>query len=424
MYIAQLLIIVSIYFSCKNDGVVKKDDSMYSIKVETAHLNIWSRYVNQYNILNDFTGLDGEVSLPTPEECHDGKINALGWWTPIENGAFFNGIYMDGLIKRWKHTKSEDDLQKIKRIASGLIYLSSISKTPGFVARGVARDGFSHYAMSSNDQVGGWFYGLWLYLKSGLASESERRIIETKMQEVVREIVRLKYFVPAEPPFLTRGSLGWFDHNSARLLFMFKALYSLTSDKYWSDLYSKSLSEKGGFSKKTRLEIIEDGIITDKQNINSTWDKSPSIGCLRELWELEQDTLIRNSYKKGLTISAVNVMKNIGKAYLWNPNDSTKLELDWRKLNMFWVPQKTDKEAEELAEKQLRILYKTVQRRVFEDVNLRDPIFSAWVITQSPDVQMLKEKRKDLLKLIDYYDYSNIYHVWFFPVESIWWTLN
>lgn len=29
------------------------------------------------------------MSLPTPEECREGRPNALGWWAPNENGAMF-----------------------------------------------------------------------------------------------------------------------------------------------------------------------------------------------------------------------------------------------------------------------------------------------------------------------------------------------
>ena len=57
----------------------------------------------------DFADMDGKVSLPTPEECREGKPNALGWWAPIENGAMFNGLYMDAAVNRWKRTQAATD---------------------------------------------------------------------------------------------------------------------------------------------------------------------------------------------------------------------------------------------------------------------------------------------------------------------------
>ena len=60
--------------------------------VEKAHAEIWRRFVDRHGVMLDFAALDGAVSIPTPEECRLGKPNALGWWSPIENGAFFNGL--------------------------------------------------------------------------------------------------------------------------------------------------------------------------------------------------------------------------------------------------------------------------------------------------------------------------------------------
>lgn len=71
-------------------------------KVEQAHPEIWRRFVDVHGIMLDFTDLDGSVNYPTPEECRDGKPNALGWWSPIESGAMFNGLYMDVAILRWE----------------------------------------------------------------------------------------------------------------------------------------------------------------------------------------------------------------------------------------------------------------------------------------------------------------------------------
>src|SRR6266853_4714878 len=83
--------------------------------VETAHTEIWRRFVDAHGVLLDFTELDGRVFIPTPEECQLGKPNALGWWSPIENGAMFNGLYMDAAVNRWRLTKDAGDAAKAKR---------------------------------------------------------------------------------------------------------------------------------------------------------------------------------------------------------------------------------------------------------------------------------------------------------------------
>ncbi|MFA5204764.1 MAG: hypothetical protein WC708_10220, partial [Lentisphaeria bacterium] len=48
------------------------------------------------HLIHDYVGLNGEVSLPTPDGCRDNQPNALGWWSPIEGGAFFTGCYLFG----------------------------------------------------------------------------------------------------------------------------------------------------------------------------------------------------------------------------------------------------------------------------------------------------------------------------------------
>ena len=117
-----------------------------------AHKEIWRRFIDQYGIMIDFADMAGNVSLPTPEECKLGKPNALGWWAPIENGAMFNGLYMDAAVNRWNHTRSDEDATKARKLMEGLLLLNSISDVKGFVGRGVSTDGKSHYPMGSNDQ--------------------------------------------------------------------------------------------------------------------------------------------------------------------------------------------------------------------------------------------------------------------------------
>ena len=71
-----------------------------SAAAESAHREVWRRFIDGSGIFLDFADLDGKVSIPTPEECREGKPNALGWWAPIENGAMFNGLYMEAAVNR------------------------------------------------------------------------------------------------------------------------------------------------------------------------------------------------------------------------------------------------------------------------------------------------------------------------------------
>src|SRR5689334_18043968 len=60
--------------------------------LDTAHAEIWRRFIDKRGVMLDFTDLNGSVSVPTPQECRQGKPNALGWFQPGENGAMFNGL--------------------------------------------------------------------------------------------------------------------------------------------------------------------------------------------------------------------------------------------------------------------------------------------------------------------------------------------
>lgn len=222
---------------------------------EQAHNEIWRRFIDAHGILLDFTALDGTVDLPTPEECREGKPNALGWWAPIENGAMFTGLYMDAAVLRWQQTRQPDDADKARRLMQGLLLLSSVSEVPGFIARGVGTDRKSHFAMGSNDQTVPWFYGLWRYLDSGLATEAERGQIVKQITLVAETMVAAGWRMPAEPPFRFRGECSAFEFDgAARLLFIARLLHTLTGEAKWETIFQTALHERGGKESLSRRE--------------------------------------------------------------------------------------------------------------------------------------------------------------------------
>ncbi len=229
---------------------------------EQAHAEIWRRFIDRHGVMIDFADFDGSVSLPTPEECRAGKPNALGWWSPIENGPMFNGLYMDAAVNRWRHTRADADAAKARRLMEALLLLASVSEVRGMVARGVSTDGKAHYPMGSNDQMSPWFLGLWRYLDADLATPAERTRITAKLIEVADAIVKLNWAIPAEPPFNKRGSFAGFEFDSApRLLFVCKLMHAVTGDAKWDTRYRTALAEAGGPEKLTRMQICERGMV-------------------------------------------------------------------------------------------------------------------------------------------------------------------
>lgn len=368
----------------------------------------------------DFADKDGKVSLPTPEECKAGKPNALGWWAPIENGAMFNGLYMDAAVNRWKRTKSEDDAAKARKLMEGLLLLNSISEVKGFVGRGVSTDGRSHYPMGSNDQSSPWFLGLWRYLDSGLATEEERKSITKHLVDTTDAIVAMKWSMPAEQPFGRRGGFGGFTFDSApRMLFVCKLLHAVTGDAKWDKLYRDALAERGGKENRTRLEVCEHGMVFEYAKYH-TWTSCTCVGAVRALWEMEKDETIRAAYAKGLQASADLAFKSLPMAQQFDNADTSYFEMDWRVMNKDWKPQQTEQEAQDLAHVQLRNFMKLAPRRGKETAFVREPTAAAWVVTLAPDAAILKQRSSDVERVIAHYDYSKLYYSQFFWVESAW----
>ncbi|MBI2479543.1 MAG: hypothetical protein HYV60_13185 [Planctomycetia bacterium] len=397
--------------------------------VELAHEEIWRRFVDRHDVLLDFTDLDGSVSLPTPEECRAGKPNALGWWTPIENGAMFNGLYLDGAVNRALQTQAQEDEAKASRLVEGLLRLADCSDVKGFVGRGFAADGQTTWPMGSNDQTGPWFYGLWRYLESGLAEEALRRRIVAKFTEVADALVRTGWRMPAEPPFNFRGSFKGITWASApRLLFVSKAMHQLTGDAAWEQRYRDALHERPRPGGASRLETCERGMVFEKRgeakSIRATWTGSCSAVALRGLWEMERDESVRAAFATGLRATAALAAEGLGYRQQFANDDDARYESDWRKLNELWKPQQTEDAAAEIARLQLNALHKTSPRRTAELRHAREAAFAAWVVTLCPEREAVKRHEPDVLATLAHFRAAKLRFVSFFPLESAWWRLR
>jgi hypothetical protein len=399
--------------------------------VKSAHAEIWRRFMDDHGVMIDFCAPDGFVSLPTPEECRIGKPNALGWWAPIENGAMFNGMYLEAMVNRWRVTKEDEAADKARRLMNGLLFLNSISDVPGFVGRGVSTDGRSHYPMGSNDQTFPWFYGLWRYWQSDIATPEEKARITKHLVTTADVIEKLKWQMPAEAPFGIRGGFGAFSfEGSPRLLFLCKMMHQITGEAKWDAHYREQLQARGGGGKKnpdaekrTRLEWCEHGMRFEDGNLHS-WTACNGVCAVRGLWEMETDETLRARYLTGLRVSAETALASLKIADEWDNADTSRFEHDWRVMNAMWKPQTTETEAQELAQEQLKSFNKVAPRRNRETKLVREPCFAAWVVTLAPDAALLKQRAPALEKVIATYDYTKLIYSQFFPVEMAWWRLQ
>lgn len=390
-------------------------------RAEVLHAEIWRRLIDRHGVMLDFAAPDGAVAIPTPEECRLGKPNALGWWSPIENGGFFNGLYMEAAVHRWRATRKAEDEDKARRLAKGLLRLASVSDVKGFVARGFATDGRSHYAMGSDDQTLPWVLGLWRYLESGLATADERRDIVAKLVETAGEVMRMKWRMPAEPPFGVRGSFGGFlFYQAPRLLFLAKTMHAVTGEASWNEAYRTALHERGGPENRSRLELCERGMVYDHggPGHRHSWTTSNCVAAMRALWEMETDEAVRAAYARGLEASAAVAMESLPLAQEFDPAALRPFEGDWRKLNGLWEPQPTIAKATEVAEAQAKLLGRQSPRRGQEFRFVREPAFAAWIVTLAPDPVALKARAPAVEKVLARFPYEQLVYSQFFPLES------
>lgn len=391
-----------------------------SKSVAAAHDEIWRRFMGRHDVMLDYVDADGSAPIPTPQECHDNKPNALAWWTPIENGAFFNGLYLAAMCDRYRLRKDDKDASaKARRLANGLYFLASVGSTQGFIARGVATDGKAHYPLGSNDQTFPWFYGLWRYLKTDIPDGRERGKLTDKITEVATALERSGWRMPADgQPFTFRGTFASHTWECAsRLLFVCQAMFDLTADEHWSQLYKRLLNEPSPADPQvTRRSICEAGMVPHEKRPQS-WTESCAVAALRGLWELESDPELSQAYEAGLKRSAAVAATSLPLYQKFNPDDASAFEPDWRKLVDVWKPQASEQEAVDVALAENGKLVRLSPRRTQEFLHVREPLFAAWIVTQCPDESAVTPHRVAIEAMLGHYPYGRLYYSQFFAAE-------
>ena len=172
--------------------------------INFLHEQVWGRFVRMpYGHVLDYADREGNTFIPTAEECRKAMPNPLGWWTPVENGAFFTGIYLRSLIAKYNKDKNEQTAKEIEILIKGLYLLQDVGSVEGFIARGVADDGRAHYPFSSDDQFTPWVLGLYSYYNCELCQDKEA--VKSRLfplRRSLRELNLPSFFV--DPSFPTR----------------------------------------------------------------------------------------------------------------------------------------------------------------------------------------------------------------------------
>ncbi|HEX3133030.1 MAG TPA: hypothetical protein VHX44_05535, partial [Planctomycetota bacterium] len=355
--------------------------------VDALHRELTGRFSEPNGLLYDYTAADGSVLIPTPDECRAAKPNGVAWWCPIENGAFFTGLWLVALVDRWEVTHDPAVAARARRAAAGLLLLASVGEHLAFIARGVLTDRRSHPPASSDDQTLPWFYGLWHYLKSSLPAQDERSVV---LAAVVRVGVGLRdnhWLVPSDPQALgPRGNFANFDPVTApRLLFITRALHDLTGQPEWLELYRGLRNARGADGGPSRLDLCADGDLigehaSPQRDFYMLWTKGHSVACLAALARWEEDLALATSYRTGLARMVAFASGRIAKQS-WNGAALPLFQPDWRQLLPLWREQSTMVDISAVATAQSAAWNRISPRKPYELNNMAEPLFACWMVT-------------------------------------------
>jgi len=400
--------------------------------VDQAHTELWRRFVDPHGIIRDFVG-----ELPTPDDCRLGKPNAIGWWSPIENGPMFTGLYLPAACERARRSRSLADEAQARRLVAGLLKCASVSDVPGFIARGVGTDGVCHYPLGSDDQTHPWFLGLHNYLKTDLPTADERAALTAKFREVAAALEAVGWQCPCDGAFRGQFRGGYRGHlfrDAVRYLYLLRACHDVTGDPAWLERYRAALTERPEHSAhaehggKTRLEICAAGYPQDRAAIArlDEFQLWIYVGCqasLAKLIALETDDTIRSQYRSGLTTNATAALPAL-EAHTKFDNADQQLfgNADWRSVYATWFPQPTQAEAQRLSTTGDKTKQGT--RKSYEQRHMRNPLAAAAIVALAANDQPnAAQTRPKIEQALRHYDYEKLNMAEFFLAECAYYAL-
>ncbi|MFA6291851.1 MAG: hypothetical protein WC637_08735 [Victivallales bacterium] len=385
----------------------------------SVHRNIWARFLGDDCIMHDYAGLNGEVILPTADECRMNKPNALAWWTPIENGGFFNGDYLLGLLAGYKLNQNERLRSEIRRLASGLYRLQDICSVDGCIARGIGSDGECHYPASSNDQVFPWLLALWLYSETNIPEPSERRECRKRLLRELRALQVNKWIIPGDLPGFERGS---FLCETTDLECRLSSVHITAATLILAELEDASaqalhLSHLNAVLKngKSRKEFLAEGFpeLADWH----CWFTSHSVYALRELCRRSDDPELKRVYRNALSVTGKAASAFISR---WNDfKTGAFFTPDWRIMLSGWKEQHSCREAVDCAAQELKIWSKASPAIAQEKRSVMVSLSASWIVMLSDDRELIENSLPEIAAAVRALDYDKLHYAAFFYAENV-----
>ncbi|GEM_PF-1201392 len=403
------------------------------------HQEVFRRFIRMpYGHFLDYADDDGQAVIPTAEECRDLVPNMLGWWTPIENGAFFGGLYLRALIERYKTLKAaaitrgadltnaaehRDALtQDILIIERGLESLQDLSKRDGFIARGVAVDGTSHYPSSSEDQVVPWIMGMVAFMDSDLCADKDA--IRARILKTLNGLRAENWNIPCDFEDRTIYSNGWAESTDFRgvckYLYCMRLLAALTGDPEDLCIFEALRDGRPKGCIYTRAEIVSHGFAHDMVRSTGLIQFWIDVCAHLSLIDLAIRDPAHDSYyaagRKANGITALNFTDDIA-AY---DNVRGDFDRDWRKMLSIWEPfngSLPDNIALALRQNKLWMAEIVPHRRMEHDV-LGNALFATWIALTSGDTAVTAEARRKLDLFLPDVRFTTLHNCYAFAMES------
>ena len=388
--------------------------------INFLHEQVWGRFVRMpYGHVLDYADKDGKTFIPTAEECQRAMPNPLGWWTPVENGAFFTGLYLHTLIAKYNNQKDEKTAKEIDILINGLFLLQDVGSVEGFIARGVADDEKSHYPFSSDDQFTPWVLALYSYYKCELCCDKEA--VKERLLRALMAVKDGDWDIPCDVKGLHycsfKNSTAW--RGVSKHLLCARVIYELTRDEndleYYRNL-AKGYPEGSIFS---RREIASHGYAHDlvaflgtKQNWICTCAHF-GLGVLSELDEENREYFRQGMRNNGIT--ALGLIDDIKKY----DNANGGFDINWRRLNPMWEDYGNDvANGRNIAMRQnVYWLKEVVPHRKMEHEILGNALFSALIAITCGEEKISRLAAKKMLSGCEHVDWENLHLSYAFVVE-------
>lgn len=390
------------------------------MKKTDLHELIWRRYIRMpYAHLLDAAEENGNAHIPTAAEVESNLPNVMSYATSIADCAFFGGLYLFGLCEKYDVAPTKTLKNEIGMLINGLLLLCDVSKTDGFVARGVADDGVSHYPFSSTDQVGPFILGLWRALRSPAV---DRELCDEIKPRLVRTLSGLRaagWRVPTEWEGVTMGSFADADWRGvAKCLFLAATAREL--GLLSCDEFEEMTAQKPKKSIYTRAEIVSHGFAPDmlkNTGLIQFWIDVCAHLATRELIKLDPERAA--FYRQGLLTNSAAVVPFLREYRTYNKLENKDFDHNWRQLVPHVKPWEGADEGYAEAKRLNRVwpdLYNPL--RNVERKTLSQAFFGAWIAVTGGDEQAAAYARECLIDAIDTVEWKKVGHSYAFAVEA------